>query len=140
MKSLFSALLVLAVPALSGAHPLGNFTTNRYAALTVEPQAVRVAYVVDLAELPAYREIEVVDMDGNGTIDAAERDAHRLRLDGERGVPVGGEVSQRVGAGERRDGQHEQRGEQVLHRASRPSARARRGFSSASSVARAVGP
>ena len=71
MKRLFTALLVLAVPALSGAHPLGNFTTNRYAALTVEPQAVRVAYVVDLAELPAYREIELVDTDGSGTIDSA---------------------------------------------------------------------
>ena len=83
MKNLFTALLVLAVPALSGAHPLGNFTTNRYAALTVEPQAVRVAYVVDLAELPAYREIEVVDTDGNGTIDAAERDLYTARQSAE---------------------------------------------------------
>ena len=83
MKSLFTALLVLAVPALVGAHPLGNFTTNRYAALTVEPQAVRVAYVVDLAELPAYREIELVDADGNGTIDPAERDAYTARQSAE---------------------------------------------------------
>ena len=83
MKSLFTALLVLAVPALSGAHPLGNFTTNRYAALSVEPQAVRVAYVVDLAELPAYREIELVDTDGSGTIDAAERDAYTARQSAE---------------------------------------------------------
>ena len=88
MKSLFTALLVLAVPALSGAHPLGNFTTNRYAALSVEPQAVRVAYVVDLAELPAYREMEVVDTDGSGTIDAAERDLYTARQSAElaRGV------------------------------------------------------
>ena len=85
MKSLFTALLVLAVPALSGAHPLGNFTTNRYAALSVEPQAVRVAYVVDLAELPAYREIELVDTDGSGTIDPAERDAYTARQSAELG-------------------------------------------------------
>ena len=83
MKSLFTALLVLAVPALSGAHPLGNFTTNRYAALTVEAQAVRVAYVVDLAELPAFREIELVDTDGSGTIDPAERDAYTARQSAE---------------------------------------------------------
>jgi len=83
MKNLFTALLVLAVPALSGAHPLGNFTTNRYAALTVEPQAVRVAYVVDLAELPAYREIELIDTDGSGTIDAAERDRYTARQSAE---------------------------------------------------------
>src|SRR5262249_59940356 len=65
MKSWLTTLAVLAIPAIAGAHPLGNFTTNRYAALTVEPQAVRVAYVVDLAELPAYREIGLVDTHGN---------------------------------------------------------------------------
>jgi len=79
MKTRLIALLVLAVPALAGAHPLGNFTTNRYAALTVEPHAVRVAYVVDLAELPAYREIALVDTDGSGSIDPAERDAYTAR-------------------------------------------------------------
>ncbi len=79
MKSWLTTLAVLAVSAIAGAHPLGNFTTNRYAALTVEPQAVRIAYVVDLAELPAYREIGLVDTDGNGAIDAAERDAYTAR-------------------------------------------------------------
>jgi nickel/cobalt exporter len=79
MKTWLTALVVLAVPALAGAHPLGNFTTNRYAALTVEPHAVRVAYVVDLAELPAYREIALVDTDGSGSIEPAERDAYTAR-------------------------------------------------------------
>jgi ABC-type nickel/cobalt efflux system permease component RcnA len=79
MKSWLTALAVLAVPVLAGAHPLGNFTTNRYAALTVAPEAMRLTYVVDLAELPAYREIALVDTDGSGSIEPAERDAYTAR-------------------------------------------------------------
>ena len=64
MKTLLAAVGLL-VPVMAAAHPLGNFTTNRYAALTVEPRALRVVYALDLAELPAYREIRVVDTDGD---------------------------------------------------------------------------
>jgi len=91
-----AATTLVAWCGLAAAHPLGNFTTNRYAALTVEPREVRIAYALDLAELPAYREIRLVDRDGNGSIDPAERDAYtgrqaaelvgnlELTLDGER--------------------------------------------------------
>ncbi len=68
--------LVLLLPALVLAHPLGNFTTNRYTALTVEPGAVDVRYVVDMAELPALRELATLDHDADGTVDDAERDAY----------------------------------------------------------------
>ncbi len=73
------ALAVLALPGVALAHPLGNFTTNRYAALNVEPTAVRVAYVVDMAELPAYRELRALDADGDGSLPQAERDAWSAR-------------------------------------------------------------
>jgi ABC-type nickel/cobalt efflux system permease component RcnA len=96
MRTAIAACALLVLRGLSAAHPLGNFTTNRYAALTVQPREVRIAYAVDLAEVPAYREIQLVDRDGNGTIDPAERDAYtsrqaselarnlELTLDGER--------------------------------------------------------
>src|SRR5262249_44223427 len=44
MKGLF-ALAFVAVPALVTAHPLGNFTVNRYAALHVTPDVLAVRYV-----------------------------------------------------------------------------------------------
>ncbi len=73
------AALVLALPAVAAAHPLGNFTVNRYAALRVEVNAVSVRYVVDMAEIPAYQEITAADADRNGALDAAEREAYLAR-------------------------------------------------------------
>src|SRR5262249_57951436 len=113
MRTAIAACTLLVLPALSAAHPLGNFTTNRYAALTVQPREVRIAYAVDLAELPAYREIQVVDSDGDGTIDPAEREAYtsrqaaelarnlELTLDGERLTlsPIGTALEMAPGAG-----------------------------------------
>ncbi|HJW70136.1 MAG TPA: high-affinity nickel-transporter [Candidatus Binatia bacterium] len=96
MRAAVAAVALLVLSGLSAAHPLGNFTTNHYAALTVQPRDVRVAYALDLAELPAYREIRLVDTDGDGAIAPAERDAYtsrraaelarnlELTLDGER--------------------------------------------------------
>lgn len=112
MKSLLTAIAML-LPAVAAAHPLGNFSTNRYAALVVEPRSVRVAYSVDLAELPAYRELPLVDASGDGQVDPAERDAYAARqatalaadldltLDGERLVlePVATALEIASGAG-----------------------------------------
>lgn len=45
--------LVLTPAASASAHPLGNFTVNRYDGLVVTPDALRVDHVEDLAEIPA---------------------------------------------------------------------------------------
>jgi nickel/cobalt exporter len=52
-----SALLLAALvaPAVAGAHPLGNFTVNRYAGLEVAGDTVYVRYALDLAEIPTYQ-------------------------------------------------------------------------------------
>ena len=39
-------------PAPASAHPLGNFTVNRYTGILVSPDGVEVDHVVDLAEIP----------------------------------------------------------------------------------------
>ncbi|GIG59583.1 hypothetical protein Lfu02_39550 [Longispora fulva] len=55
---MFGALLagcVLLTASPAAAHPLGNFTTNQYAGLTVDATGVTVDYVVDMAELPTYQ-------------------------------------------------------------------------------------
>ena len=38
---------VLSVPATAIAHPLGNFTVNRYAAIELTPDEVRIDYVLE---------------------------------------------------------------------------------------------
>ncbi|MEV6598788.1 sulfite exporter TauE/SafE family protein [Actinoplanes sp. NPDC051346] len=65
------ALVVAAPPA--SAHPLGTFTVNQYVGLRVTPDAVRVDYIVDLAELPAYQErTREVDADHDAEVSASE--------------------------------------------------------------------
>ncbi|MEJ7585635.1 MAG: hypothetical protein WKF43_16485 [Acidimicrobiales bacterium] len=51
-----SGFLVLSPVAPAGAHPLGNFSVNRYARVEVSAEVVRVYYVLDEAELVAVRE------------------------------------------------------------------------------------
>ena len=42
-------------PEAANAHPLGNFTTNTATHIAISPRQVDVAYVVDLAEIPALK-------------------------------------------------------------------------------------
>jgi len=76
---LLLGLLALAVPFAAAAHPLGNFTINRYAALHVGQRALTVHYVVDMAEIPAFQTITEIDKNGDGTIDPDEREAYLSR-------------------------------------------------------------
>jgi ABC-type nickel/cobalt efflux system permease component RcnA len=66
---------VLLFPAAAQAHPLGNFTINTSAGLVFSPGAVRVDYVVDMAEIPTVQVRPQLDADGDGTITDAERAA-----------------------------------------------------------------
>jgi nickel/cobalt transporter (NicO) family protein len=52
LAALGAALLV---PAVAQAHPLGNFTINRFARVEVAGHRLYVRYVLDLAEIPTYQ-------------------------------------------------------------------------------------
>ena len=45
----------LVAPAAAAAHPLGNFTINRFARVEVAGHRLYVRYVLDLAEIPTYQ-------------------------------------------------------------------------------------
>jgi ABC-type nickel/cobalt efflux system permease component RcnA len=56
----FALVLVAAAAAMlfagrAGAHPLGNFTINRYAGIEVDGAEVYVRYALDVAEIPTYQ-------------------------------------------------------------------------------------
>ncbi|MGV9242037.1 nickel transporter, partial [Streptomyces nigra] len=74
------ALALLTAPPAS-AHPLGNFTVNRYDGLVVAPGELRVAHVEDLAEIPATQAEPAIEKAGL-TAWARERCANAAR-DGE---------------------------------------------------------
>ena len=50
--------MLVALAQVCLAHPMGNFSINHYAGIHVERDAVEVRYIVDLAEIPTYQEIQ----------------------------------------------------------------------------------
>jgi nickel/cobalt transporter (NicO) family protein len=92
-----AALAALALPVVAQAHPLGNFTVNRFSRIEVAGPRVYVRYVLDLAEIPTFQA---------GKIDAktyARRIAGgaRLSVNGHaaRLVPVETSLAHPAGAG-----------------------------------------
>ena len=87
----------LTLPELAGAHPLGNFTINRFSRIEVSGPRVYVRYVLDLAEIPTFQA---------GRIDARKyatriaRNAH-LAVDGRPAalIPVRTALAHPRGAG-----------------------------------------
>src|ERR1700735_2727073 len=73
----------LLVMPKSFAHPMGNFSVNHYAKISVENDGIKVSYIIDLAEIPTYQELQ----QGNVTADVANPAV--TRFVGLRGVELG---------------------------------------------------
>jgi nickel/cobalt transporter (NicO) family protein len=71
--------LALSRPAPAEAHPLGNFTVNRYSRLELYADAVRVRYVLDMAEIPAFQELPAIDTNGDDDLTPSENRAYLER-------------------------------------------------------------
>ncbi len=76
--ALIGFILVVAhiLAPVATAHPLGNFTINRYSRLELGIDQVRVRYVIDMAEIPTFQERQRMDLDSNGSISEVERDQY----------------------------------------------------------------
>ena len=86
---LLFAIVDLTTATSAVAHPLGNFTTNRYARVEAGAQSIRIHYVLDEAELVAFRERAELAKGVDEFADAraaAIASGLRLRVDGR---PVG---------------------------------------------------
>jgi ABC-type nickel/cobalt efflux system permease component RcnA len=79
-QGLLAALLaffgLLLGPVLAFAHPLGNFTVNRYSRLQISPTSTTVVYALDLAEIPTFQAMSFLDPSGNGQISDATKAAY----------------------------------------------------------------
>ena len=95
---LLLGVVALLVPAAANAHPLGNFTVNRYSGIELSGERVYVQYVLDLAEIPTVQEGDAVRAPGfasrMGEGLVLELDGRRVPL-----VPLEHEVIERPGAG-----------------------------------------
>lgn len=76
-----AAVVVLGYPQAASAHPLGNFTVNRYARVEVSAGVIRVLYVLDEAEIPAFQERAAIAGDpGAFALRRADEMGRSLRL------------------------------------------------------------
>ena len=73
-------VLVLGIAGPAHAHPLGNFSVNRFAAVEVGLERVALRYVVDMAEVPTFQEMTTIDADGDETAAPGELDAYAQAL------------------------------------------------------------
>jgi ABC-type nickel/cobalt efflux system permease component RcnA len=67
---LIAGLLMIA-PRNVLAHPMGNFSISHYAAIHIERENVELHYVVDMAEIPTYQEIQrtgIVAQEGDSSL------------------------------------------------------------------------
>jgi nickel/cobalt transporter (NicO) family protein len=102
------AAAALALPALAAAHPLGNFTINRFSRIEAPGQRLYVHYVLDMAEIPTFQAGRI---DTRAYARRIAGNAH-LVVDGRRArlVPVRSALAHPLGAG----GLHTTRLEVVL--------------------------
>ncbi|MDW8806166.1 nickel transporter [Streptomyces scabiei] len=61
---LAACALVLVPTGTASAHPLGNFTVNRYDGLVAAPGQLRILHVEDLAEIPATQAAPAIERQG----------------------------------------------------------------------------
>jgi len=52
----FAGLLLSSVSLF--AHPMGNFSVNHYSHITISKEAVEIRYLIDMAEIPTYQELQ----------------------------------------------------------------------------------
>jgi hypothetical protein len=66
----FLLLVVISVSITPAtlAHPMGNFSVNHYSKISLESDGIAIRYIIDLAEIPTYQELQ----EGNVLANAAD--------------------------------------------------------------------
>lgn len=77
---LLAAIIIPALCYAAQAHPLGNFTINHFARIVPGSDQVTLQYVVDMAEIPTFQELQAVDTNGDGATSEAELNSYAERV------------------------------------------------------------
>jgi ABC-type nickel/cobalt efflux system permease component RcnA len=75
-KRLYSFLLLslcLWLAPRGFAHPMGNFSVNHYSKISLERESIQVSYIIDLAEIPTYQELQQGNVTANVSDPAVTR-------------------------------------------------------------------
>jgi nickel/cobalt exporter len=52
------AAIVFGAPHAANAHPMGNFSINHYTRISADRDAIEIRYILDMAEIPTFQEIQ----------------------------------------------------------------------------------
>lgn len=74
--SVLVCLVAVFAPRPAAAHPMGNFSINRYSGITVGSDKVDLRYIVDMAEIPAFTELATIREDRSTNLTDSERQAY----------------------------------------------------------------
>ena len=66
------ALALLTSAGIASAHPLGNYTVNRSVGVRIASSGITLRYIIDMAEIPAFSELQRIDRNSDGLTDPAE--------------------------------------------------------------------
>ncbi|HEY7546822.1 MAG TPA: high-affinity nickel-transporter, partial [Blastocatellia bacterium] len=105
--------VIVSLAAVAAAHPLGNFTINHFVRIEAGPSQIKLHYVIDMAEIPAFQETQAIDADHDGVTSEEELTAYldrqssklaeglQLTIDGRRQplTLAGKRIEQPAGAG-----------------------------------------
>ena len=69
----------LALPIAASAHPLGNFTVNRYSRIDVGAAGLKLYYVIDMAEIPTFQEKDSIDTNHDNQVSDTEKQNYLSR-------------------------------------------------------------
>src|SRR5277367_5800521 len=76
-------LAALTLPRIAAAHPMGNFSVNHYSKITLLDDRVAIRYLIDLAEIPTFQELQA------GNITAQAGDTASIQYVAGRGEQLG---------------------------------------------------
>lgn len=80
MKTMkFTSAIAFAALLVSGtafAHPLGNFSLNQYSLIDLRGEVPVIHWQIDIAEIPSYREMDLLDTNLDGEASEAEMEAY----------------------------------------------------------------
>jgi ABC-type nickel/cobalt efflux system permease component RcnA len=65
---LLLVLISVCITPATLAHPMGNFSVNQYSKISLESDGITIRYILDLAEIPTYQELQ----EGNVPANAAD--------------------------------------------------------------------
>jgi len=70
------SLASLILPPLLQAHPLGNFSINQYLLLNLRGNTPEIYYLLDMAEIPSFPELDLIDADFDSLVTDTEEETY----------------------------------------------------------------